>query len=75
MFRQEEEATRYSEMDLVKGLIIDITADQFDDCDISVYVGFSNPFHCTFDFNEAQDFDGLKNERLESLYKKIEEFL
>lgn len=75
LFRQEEEATRYSEMDLEKGLIIDITADQFDDYDISVYVGYSNPFHYTFDFKEAQDYDGLKSERLENLYKKIEKFL
>ena len=70
LFRQEKEATRYLEMDLAKGLIIDITADQFDDCDISVYVGYSNPFHCTFDFKEAQDYDELKSERLESCIKR-----
>ena len=63
LFRQEEEATRYSEMDLKKGLIIDITADQFDDCDTPVYVGFSESFHCSFDFNEEQNYEGLKNNR------------
>ena len=56
-------------------MIIDITGDQFDDYDTPVYVGYLDDFHQTFIFNEASDYDGLNNRRLNDLYKKIGEYL
>lgn len=38
------------EHDLNNGLIIDITSDQFDDCENPVYIGQMDDFHQTFDF-------------------------
>lgn len=62
--------TRYEGTDLQGGLIIDITGDQFNDCDCSVYVGGLDPFHRTFEFIQAYDYDGL-NGRQFSLYRTI----
>ena len=72
---KEIDQTRYEAEDLQNGLIIDITGDQFDDYDIPVYVGYLDDFHQTFIFNEATDYDGLNNRRLNDLYKKIGEYL
>jgi hypothetical protein len=72
---KEVDITRYEEDDLHKGLIIDITADQFDDYDISVYVGYQDSFHQSFDFAEAHDYDGLNDGRLYSLYRTIKGYL
>lgn len=71
----EVDVTRYEAVDLQNGLIIDITADQFDDFSIPVYVGYMNPFHRTFEFMQAHDYDGLKDVRLISLYRTIENYL
>ena len=71
----EIDITGYKEADLCDGLIIDITADQFDDYDNSVYVGFQDSFHLTFDFRQAHDYDRLCGVRLRNLYSVIEEYL
>ena len=56
--------------------MVDITADQFDDYDIPVYVGGMDAFHRTFKFNQAHDYDGLVGDgRLVSLYETIEKYL
>ena len=60
---------------LHNGPIIDITADQFADYDILVYVGYQDSFHQSFDFIEAYDYDGLNDGRLYSLYRTIKEYL
>lgn len=65
---EETEDIHYMEQDLRDGLIIDITSDQFDDCENSVYVDYLDDFHRTFDFRFAADYDGLNDDRLESLY-------
>lgn len=66
---------RYEEDDLAGGLIIDITADQFDDYDIPVYVGYPDAFHQSFDFIQAHDYNGLNDGRLFSLYQIIKEYV
>ena len=67
--------TNYEADDLKDGLIIDITADQFDDFNIPVYVGYIDSFHQTFELRQARDYDGLADERLINLYREIEKYL
>jgi len=69
------DVTKYEEDDLTHGLIIDITADQFDDFDESVYVGKANGFHKSFEFSQANDYNGLSDGRLRSLYQIVEQYL
>lgn len=71
---EEVDITRYEEKDLEKGLIIDITGDQFDDYEEPVYVGYVDSFHRSFDFIQAHDYDGLNDGRLYCLYRMIEQF-
>lgn len=72
---EETEDIHYMEQDLRKGLIIDITSDQFDDYNNLVYVGQMDDFRRTFEFVQAVDYDGLNNGRLEHLYRIIESYL
>lgn len=67
--------THYEDDDLKNGLIIDITADQFPDYDIPVYVGTMDSFHRKYDFIQAHDFRGMGTGRLEGLYRKIEKWI
>lgn len=67
--------TRYEEINLKDGLIIDITADQFADYDIPVYVGKIDSFHREFDFIQAHDYESLGSARLYRLYKTIKLYL
>ena len=70
------DATRYDEKDLSSGLIIDITADQFEDFDEPVYVGRLNHFHSSFTFVDAHDYEGFQdNRRLDRLYMIIMKYL
>ena len=71
------DTTHYTETDLENGLIIDITADQFPDYDISVYAGMVDSFHKQFGFKQAHDYNGLNdlNGRLERLYSVIDRYL
>ena len=72
---EEVDVTGYTVEDLQNGLIIDITADQFDDFDIPVYVGYMIPFHSTFEFRQAHNYDGLRDGRLINLFRMIERYL
>ena len=72
---KEIDVTHYEEDDLKDGLIIDITADQFPDYDIPVYVGTMDSFHKKYEFIQAHDFRGMGTARLESLYSKIEKWI
>ena len=72
---EEVDITRYEAKDLEKGLIIDITGDQFDDYEVPVYVGLVDVFHRSFDFIQAHDYDGLNDGRLYCLYRMIEQFI
>lgn len=72
---EEFDTTRYEAKDLEKGLIIDITGDQFDDYEVPVYVGSVDAFHRSFDFIQAHDYHGLSGGRLDCLYRIIEQFI
>ena len=65
----------YEANDLQGGLIIDITADQFENYDIPVYVGCIDTFHKAFEFKQAHNYDGLVDDRLVKLYQIIESCL
>ena len=72
---EEIDITRYDAKDLEKGLIIDITGDQFEDYGVPVYVGRVDAFHLSFDYIQAHDYEGLNDGRLYSLYRMIEQFI
>ena len=63
----------YTETNLVDGLIVDITADQFGGP--SVYVGYMNDFYKMFEFEKARDYEGLRSGRLVRIYNMIGDFL
>ena len=63
----------YTETNLVEGLIVDITADQFGEP--SIYVGYINDFYKMFEFEKARDYEGLRSGRLARISDKIEDFL
>ncbi len=69
------DVTGYEEDDLSEGLIIDITADQFEDYDEPVYVGAADSFHRSFEFIQAHEYESLRDERLQNLYRIIEKNL
>lgn len=72
---QPVDTTHYVKNDLKDGLMIDITADQFSDYDLPVYVGVMDDFHREFEFTEACDYTGLHNGRLRRLYEVILRYL
>lgn len=72
---QEIDTTRYNPSDIKDGLIIDITADQFLDYKIPVYVGAMDDFHASFDFVRENAYIGLGVERIKTLYYTIERYL
>lgn len=72
---EETEDVHYMEQDIIDGLIIDITSDQFDDCENPVYVDYLDDFHRSFDFRLAVDYYGLNDDRLEHLYEIIESYI
>lgn len=62
--------TQYTEDDVMNGLIIDITADQFGES--PVYVGNICDFYCRrFEFQEASEYTDLGSGRLWNIYEKI----
>ena len=61
--------SKYEESDLAKGILIDITADQFGQG--SIYVGPLDHFHRKFDFDFAHDYNGFGSARLSRLYDII----
>lgn len=67
------EDARYRVRDLTNGLVVDITADQFGEP--SVYVGKRNDFYCKHTFRSAHICDGIEDDRLYNLYRKVSLFL
>ena len=67
------EDASYRARDLTKGLIIDITADQFGEP--SVYVGERNTFYRKYTFRDAHICYGADDGRLLELYQKASRFL
>lgn len=65
----------YYKEDIENGLIIDITADQFNDFKEKVFVGCDSTFHKSFDFRGAYENDGINDERLLNLYYIIESMM
>lgn len=63
----------YDETDLENGLIIDITADQFDG--VPIYVDYICDFYKQFEFQSANDFTGLGSTRLRKIYQTILQYL
>lgn len=72
---QEIDIARYKLSDIKNGLIIDITADQFLDYNIPVYVGAMDAFHASFNFVGENAYIGLNIERIKTLYYTIERYL
>ena len=66
---------RYEKKCFEESIIIDITGDQFDDYDESVYVGCFDRFRDGFAFLEATDFEGMctLNEECQKRMYKIYE--
>lgn len=63
----------YEETDIINGLIIDITADQFNN--IPIYVGEINNVYSEFLFESACEYNYLGNDRLRRLYQIITNYL
>lgn len=59
----------YEEDDIINGLIVDITADQFEREE--VYIGYMNQFHSKFAFCDAHDYTDLKSVQLRRRYDII----
>lgn len=60
----------------MNGLIIDITDDQFYEMgNAPVYIGYMDSFHRDFEFDSAYEYDDLGNDRLETLYGIISNYL
>lgn len=67
--------TNYESSDFTEGIIVDITGDQFSDCDEAIFVGKADKFHQSFEFINAHDIYALNDERLCKLYRIVEEYL
>ena len=67
------ELCNYVATDVIQGVIIDITADQFGEA--SVYVGYMGDFYKQFVFVNAHKHEGLGNARLETLYNTVIDFI
>lgn len=67
------EVINYTEDDIINGLIIDITADQFGKP--SVYVGYMDDFYQQFEFDRADDYNGLQSGRLKRIYDDINKLI
>lgn len=67
--------TEYEASDFEEGIIVDITGDQFQDCEEAIFVGKAGRFHQSFDFIYAQEMGVLQDERLYGLYQIVEEYL
>ena len=74
-YNEKEGYIHYEKKDVSEGLIIDITADQFDDFNDPVYVGYETQFHSSFSFVSATEHDGLSDGRLITFYAIVEEYL
>lgn len=61
--------SHYSESDVESGLIVDITSDQFGES--RIYVDYSCDFYRRFEFQAANDYNGLGSNRLRNIYQTI----
>ena len=68
----EYESIVYKEKNIISGLMIDITGDQFGQS--PVYVDYMNDFYRQFNFCNAHDYYGFGNSRLENLYNIINDY-
>ena len=69
----EYEKIVYEEKNIISGLMIDITGDQFGQ--IPVYIDYMNDFYRQFYFCDAHDYQGLSNSRLQDLYEIINDYI
>ena len=67
------DVSHYSEEDVEKGLIVDITADQFGET--PVYVGYMRDFYKRFEFQQAHDYTDLRDCKLREIYCIVFRFL
>lgn len=67
------DVSNYTENDVAEGLIVDITADQFEES--PVYVNYIYDFYRQFDFRSANDFTELGSDRLRNIYQTILRYL
>ena len=67
--------TKYEIDDFADATIVDITADQFPDFEVPVFVGLMGSFQYSFEFRDAHIIEGLGSARLERLYQKIKKYL
>ena len=67
--------TKYEIDDFADATIVDITADQFPDFEIPVFVGSMRSFQYSLEFRNAHLIEGLGSARLERLYQKIKQYL
>lgn len=75
-YNEPIDVTRYEIENVERGLIIDITADQFSEMkNCPVYIGYMDSFHRDFEFDFAHDYNALGTSRLEMLYRKISYYL
>lgn len=70
---EQIDISKYAEVDIKNGIILDITSDQFGE--VPVYVGLSDVFHKKFKFDFAHDMNRLQDDRLKRLYEIIDQFL
>lgn len=67
--------TKYEIDDFAYATIVDITADQFPDFEVPVFVGPMGSFQYSFEFCGAHLIEGMDSARLEILYQKIKKYL
>lgn len=67
--------TKYEIDDFADATIVDITADQFPDFEIPVFVGPMGLFQYSFEFRNAHIVEGMGSARLERLYQRIKQYL
>ena len=63
------DVTRYEERDLIDGVIIDITGDQFGE--EPIFFGCMDSHHKKYEFIQAYEFKRLTDERLCEIYRMI----
>ena len=67
------DVTRYEENDLINGLIIDITGDQFGE--EPIFFDYMDDYHRRYEFVQAYDFERLTDRRLCEIYRQIKKYM